>query len=44
MAGSPSRTVDAHAIQPVYTGILARDCGLTLSAAAEGEAVVVAAR
>ena len=36
--------VDAHAIQPVYTGILARDCGLTLSAATEGETVVVSAR
>jgi histidine phosphotransferase ChpT len=43
LAGSPSRTVDAHAIQPVYTGILARDCGLTLSAAAEGEGVVLTA-
>jgi histidine phosphotransferase ChpT len=44
IAGSPGRTVDAHAIQPVYTGILARDCGLTLSAALEGETVVVTAR
>jgi len=44
LAGSPSHPVDAHAIQPVYTGILARDCGLTVSAAAEGEAVVVTAR
>jgi histidine phosphotransferase ChpT len=43
LAGSPSRTVDAHAIQPVYTGILARDCGLTVSAAAEGEVVVLTA-
>jgi histidine phosphotransferase ChpT len=44
IAGSPGHTVDAHAIQPVYTGILARDCGLTLSAAPEGETVVVTAR
>jgi len=44
LGGSPAQTVDAHAIQPLYTGILARDCGLTLSAAAEGEAVVIAAR
>ncbi len=29
LAGSPAQTVDAHAIQPLYTGILARDCGLT---------------
>lgn len=44
LAGSPERQVDAHAIQPLYTGILARDCGLALSAAVEGEAVVVMAR
>ena len=44
LAGSPERQVDAHAIQPLYTGILARDCGLALSAAVEGEAVVVSAR
>jgi histidine phosphotransferase ChpT len=44
LAGSPERQVDAHAIQPLYTGILARDCGLALSAAVEGEAVVVLAR
>jgi len=44
LGGSPAQTVDAHAIQPLYTGILARDCGFTVSAAAEGEAVVVTAR
>jgi len=44
LAGSPAHPVDAHAIQPVYTGILARDCGLAVSAAVEGDAVVVAAR
>ena len=44
LGGSPAHPVDAHAIQPVYTGILARDCGLTVSAAAEGDAVVVTAR
>lgn len=43
LSGNPPRTVDAHAIQPVYTGILARDCGLTLSAVAEPEAVVISA-
>jgi histidine phosphotransferase ChpT len=32
LAGSPSHAVDAHAIQPFYAGILARDCGLMLSA------------
>jgi histidine phosphotransferase ChpT len=43
LSGSPAHTVDAHAIQPLYTGILARDCGLTVSAAAEAEAVIVTA-
>ncbi|MGA7789729.1 MAG: histidine phosphotransferase family protein [Xanthobacteraceae bacterium] len=43
LAGSPAHPVDAHAIQPVYTGILARDCGFVLSAAVEGEVVVVTA-
>jgi len=43
LAGSPGHAVDAHAIQPFYTGILARDCGLTVTATAEGEAVVITA-
>lgn len=41
MAGSPAQTVDAHAIQPVYTGILARDCGLTIAGVVEGDTVVL---
>jgi histidine phosphotransferase ChpT len=44
LVGSPSQTVDAHGIQPFYTGILARDCGLSITAALEGDIVVVAAR
>jgi len=44
LAGSPAQTVDAHGIQPFYTGLLARDCGLVVSAALEGESVVVTAR
>ena len=36
LAGSPAHTVDAHAIQPLYAGILARDCGLVLSADVRG--------
>src|SRR5580698_3208743 len=43
LVGSPAHPVDAHAIQPLYTGILARDCGLTVSAAAERASVVVTA-
>jgi histidine phosphotransferase ChpT len=44
LSGSPAHPVDAHAIQPLYTGILARDCGLTVAVAAEGDAVAVTAR
>lgn len=41
---SDSGTVDAHAIQPFYTGLLAKACGLTVTLAAEGEAMVVSSR
>ena len=41
---SESGTVDAHAIQPFYAGMLAKACGLTVSLAFEGEAVVVTSR
>jgi histidine phosphotransferase ChpT len=34
--------VDAHAIQPFYTGLLARSCGLSVALSAEGEDIVVA--
>jgi histidine phosphotransferase ChpT len=44
LAGSPAGgTVDAHAIQPFYTGLLGRHCGLAVTIAAEGDAVVVVA-
>ncbi|MBC7577416.1 MAG: histidine phosphotransferase [Tardiphaga sp.] len=35
--------VDAHAVQPYYTRLLAQACGLTVVLAAEGEAIVVTA-
>ncbi len=44
VSGSPAQAVDAHGIQPLYAGILARDCGLVLCAGSEGEAVVFTAR
>ena len=45
LSGEPgSHAVDAHAIQPFYTGLLARNCGLAIAMASEGEAVVVTAR
>ncbi len=42
---SPSHgaTVDAHAVQPYYTRLLAQACGLKVTLALEGEAVVVTA-
>jgi histidine phosphotransferase ChpT len=42
LAGEPSG-VDAHAIQPFFTGMLARTCGLAVSVAVTGDAVVLAA-
>jgi histidine phosphotransferase ChpT len=44
LAGNSEGPVDAHAIQPFYTGLLARSCGLGVTLAAEGETVVVTAR
>jgi histidine phosphotransferase ChpT len=41
---SESGSVDAHAIQPFYTGLLARACGLKVDLKAEGEGIVVATR
>jgi len=36
--------IDAHAVQPYYTRLLAEACGLGVSLAADGDKVVVAAR
>jgi histidine phosphotransferase ChpT len=36
--------LNAHHIQPFYAGLLARACGMTVSMALEGEAVVVTAQ
>jgi histidine phosphotransferase ChpT len=44
LAGAPGQTVDAHGVQPYYTGILARECELSVTAVAEGETIVVLAR
>ena len=43
LVGSPAHPVDAHAIQPLYTGILARDCGLAITAAAERDTITITA-
>jgi histidine phosphotransferase ChpT len=45
ISGEPGEeTLDAHRIQPFYAGLLAKACGLTASAAMEGEAAVISAR
>jgi histidine phosphotransferase ChpT len=36
-------SVDAHAIQPFYTGLLARACATSVTLAAEGDGIVVSA-
>ncbi len=36
--------IDAHAIQPFYTGLLARTCGMTVALAPEGETIVLTAQ
>jgi histidine phosphotransferase ChpT len=41
---SESGSVDAHAIQPFYTGLLARACGLKVELKPEGDAIVVATK
>ena len=39
---SESGTIDAHAVQPFYTGLLARACGLKVNLTTEGDAIIVA--
>jgi len=43
MLSSDRSSADAHAVQPYYTRLLAQSCGLTVTLAAEGEAIVVTA-
>jgi len=42
--GNEGETVDAHAIQPYYTGLLARECGIKVAVAAENDSIVVTAQ
>src|SRR5256885_7085850 len=44
VAGEAENPVDAHAIQPFFTGLLARACGMGVTLAPEGEAIVLTAR
>lgn len=42
--GSHGGSVDAHAIQPYYTGLLARNVGLKLILAPDGDAIAITAQ
>jgi histidine phosphotransferase ChpT len=45
LSGVPaSDGVDAHAIQPLFAGMLARACGLELGLAGDADGVVLTAR
>jgi histidine phosphotransferase ChpT len=44
VAGESDNPIDAHAIQPFYTGLLARACGMSIALAPEGESIVLTAR
>jgi histidine phosphotransferase ChpT len=44
LASGPAGSVDAHAVQPYYTRLLAEACGLVVTLTADGDKVVVAAR
>jgi histidine phosphotransferase ChpT len=43
LSSSQLSAVDAHAVQPYYTRLLAQSCGLRVTLAPEGDAVVVTA-
>jgi histidine phosphotransferase ChpT len=43
LSSGPIGSVDAHAVQPYYTRLLAQACGLNVVLAPEGDAVVVTA-
>jgi histidine phosphotransferase ChpT len=43
LSSDVAHTVDAHAVQPYYTKLLAQACGLKVALAPEGDAVVVTA-
>jgi histidine phosphotransferase ChpT len=43
LAGGNGHAIDPHSVQPYYTGLLAKSCGLAVTMQVEGEAIVVAA-
>ena len=44
LAGGEAEAIDAHSIQPYYTALLAKDCGMIVQSAASSESVVLTAR
>ncbi len=43
LSTGPAGAIDAHAVQPYYTRLLAQDCGLQVTLANEGDGILVAA-
>jgi histidine phosphotransferase ChpT len=43
VSASSTASIDAHAVQPYYTRLLAQACGLSVTLALDGEKVVVTA-
>ena len=44
-SGAEPETIDAHSIQPYYTALLAKECGLTIETVTTSESVtLIAAR
>jgi len=43
LSGAPIETIDAHSIQPYYTTLLARECGIPIRASSAPEAVTLTA-
>jgi histidine phosphotransferase ChpT len=43
LSSGSTQAIDAHAVQPYYTRLLAQACGLKVVLAPEGDAVVVTA-
>ena len=43
VSGAHAGAIDAHAVQPHYTRLLAKACGWTVTLAADGDAIIVAA-
>jgi histidine phosphotransferase ChpT len=44
ISGSEPETIDGHSIQPYYTTLLARDCGLTIEATTAPDSVTLTAK